>query len=279
MKVERHCTIFSIFLNILVAIIKICGGISFNSYTLISSGYHTMYNLSEEILSSIGSIVRGRRASMKYPFGVGKVEYGSQIAFGLILIFLAIYLFIKSFFLEYAVTNYLIIFPLLFVILFLFLSANYLFSTGKSVQSQMLFSIAHSAYFDAIISLIATVFIIISCNISLFDFLGCITFSILFLYRGIKIIINNIILIKGQNDTSKKITDKVKKVISNYSILNYSTLNLINVHKFYVVTIELEINDEITIHELIKLERLIRREIKKQENMIKIIDFEIYKNN
>ena len=278
MKNERKSLVFSMFINLTVSILKIIGGLLLNSYTLITTGYYTLCDFSEEVLAFIGSLIGHKRANKKHPFGFGKTEYIAQILVGVIFIFLAIYIFIKSLYLEYAQTNPIITFVILSVTLMQFLNSNYLLQIGKDIHSQMLFASCHSSYYDALITIISSLFILLSVWISFFDYLGVLLIIILIFCKGLRIIFDNIILINGQNDNSDKITNKIKKIIKKTKDVTFSSLSLVNVKNYYCATIEIGVEDALTMGELLRLEFYLRKQIHQSIKTIKTIDFEILKN-
>ena len=278
MKKERKSLIFSMFINLVVSLLKIIGGIFLKSYTLITSGYYTLCDFSEEILAYIGGLIGHKRANKKHPFGFGKPEYIAQILVGVIFILLAIYLFIKSLYLEYAQTNPIIAFVIISVTLMQFLNSNYLLQIGKDIHSQMLFASSHSSYFDALLTIISSLFILLSVWVSFFDYLGVLFIIIIIFYRGIRIIFDNIILINGQNDNSEKITNKIKSIVKRSKNVTFSAVSLVNVKNYYCVTIEIGVEDAITMGELLRLEFSLRKKIHNNIKSIKTIDFEILKN-
>lgn len=278
MKKERKSLIFSMFINLVVSLLKIIGGIFLKSYTLITSGYYTLCDFSEEILAYIGGLIGHKRANKKHPFGFGKSEYIAQILVGVIFILLAIYLFIKSLYLEYAQTNPIIAFVIISVTLMQFLNSNYLLQIGKDIHSQMLFASSHSSYFDALLTIISSLFILLSVWVSFFDYLGVLFIIIIIFYRGIRIIFDNIILINGQNDNSEKITNKIKSIVKRSKNVTFSAVSLVNVKNYYCVTIEIGVEDAITMGELLRLEFSLRKKIHNNIKSIKTIDFEILKN-
>ena len=278
MKNERKSLVFSMFINLTVSILKIIGGLILNSYTLITTGYYTLCDFSEEVLAFIGSLIGHKRANKKHPFGFGKTEYIAQILVGVIFIFLAIYIFIKSLYLEYAQTNPIITFVILSVTLMQFLNSNYLLQIGKDIHSQMLFASCHSSYYDALITIISSLFILLSVWISFFDYLGVLLIIILIFYKGLRIIFDNIILINGQNDNSDKITNKIKKIVKKTKDVTFSSLSLVNVKNYYCATIEIGVEDALTMGELLRLEFYLRKQIHQSIKTIKTIDFEILKN-
>lgn len=277
MKKEHKNLVFSMIINIMITTLKIVGGLIFNSYTLVAGGYYTLCNFIQEFLAYIGSKINHRRANIKHPFGFGKVEYIAQIIVGLIFILIAVFILIKSIYLTYNIANHKIIFTLLIILLFLYLNAQYLLEIGKKIRSQALFISSRSSFYDASVTLISSIFIILSIWISLFDFFGSLFIVITLFYKGMKIIIDNVVLITGQNDTSTKITNKIKKIMNSYKEVKLSDISLINVKNFYCITIEMGIDDNINVNQLIKLENNLRYKIYKEKINIKMIDFEIIK--
>lgn len=277
MKKEHKNLVFSMIINIMITTLKIVGGLIFNSYTLVAGGYYTLCNFIQEFLAYIGSKINHRRANIKHPFGFGKIEYIAQIIVGLIFILIAVFILIKSIYLTYNIANHKIIFTLLIILLFLYLNAQYLLEIGKKIRSQALFISSRSSFYDASVTLISSIFIILSIWISLFDFFGSLFIVITLFYKGMKIIIDNVVLITGQNDTSTKITNKIKKIMNSYKEVKLSDISLINVKNFYCITIEMGIDDNINVNQLIKLENNLRYKIYKEKINIKMIDFEIIK--
>ena len=277
MKKERKSLVFSMFINLVVSMLKIIGGTFLKSYTLITSGYYTLCNFSEEFLATIGSLIGHKRANKKHPFGFGKTEYIAQILVGVIFIFLAIYIFIKSLYLEYAQTNPIITFVILSVTLMQFLNSNYLLQIGKDIHSQMLFASCHSSYYDALLTIISSVFILLSVWFSFFDYLGVLLIIILIFYKGLRIIFDNIILINGQNDNSDKITNKIKNIVKKTKDVTFSSISLVNVKNYYCITVEIGVEDALTMGELLRLEFYLRNQIHQSIKTIKTIDFEILK--
>ena len=278
MKKERKSLIFSMFINLTVSILKIIGGLFLGSYTLVTNGYYTLCDFSEEVLAFIGSLIGHKRANKKHPFGYGKTEYIAQILVGVIFILLAIYIFIKSLYLEYAQTNPIIIFVILSVTLMQFLNSNYLLQIGKDIHSQMLFASCHSSYYDALLTIISSLFILLSVWVSFFDYFGVLLIIILIFYKGLRIILDNIVLINGQNDNSDKITNKIKSIIKKTKNVTFSSASLVNVKDYYCVTIEIGVEDALTMGELLHLEFYLKNQIHKNIKTIKTIDFEILKN-
>lgn len=278
MKEERKVVVTSLFINALVIFAKIFSGLVFGSYTLIVGGYYTLCNFTSDFLGFSSSLVRGRKASKKEPFGYGKLPMYAMSSYGLIIVLVGLFVLIKAFFLKYDYIDLRIILPIMVIVFSLFVFAKILFKKGKDVQSEMLMDITHDTYFDGIISVIGIFFIVLDSFMPIFDLLGVIFVSLLIINKGIKIIVDNILLVKGQNDLSKKIIKAVESSMKECDGIYYSNCNLINVRNYYKAVVEVLVDDEVILSDLIMWEEYVKGKIKSLRFGIKMVDFLIYRN-
>ena len=278
MKEERKVVVTSLFINVLVIFAKIFSGLVFGSYTLIVGGYYTLCNFTSDFLGFSSSLVRGRKASKKEPFGYGKLPMYAMSSYGLIIVLVGLFVLIKAFFLKYDYIDLRIILPIMVIVFSLFVFAKILFKKGKDVQSEMLMDITHDTYFDGIISVIGIFFIVLGSFMPIFDLLGVIFVSLLIINKGIKIIVDNILLVKGQNDLSRKIIKAVESSMKECDGIYYSNCNLINVSNYYKAVVEVLVDDEVILSDLIMWEEYVKGKIKSLRFGIKMVDFLIYKN-
>lgn len=278
MKEERKVVVTSLFINALVIFAKIFSGLVFGSYTLIVGGYYTLCNFTSDFLGFSSSLVRGRKASKKEPFGYGKLPMYAMSSYGLIIVLVGLFVLIKAFFLKYDYIDLRIILPIMVIVFSLFVFAKILFKKAKDVQSEMLMDITHDTYFDGIISVIGIFFIVLGSFMPIFDLLGVIFVSLLIINKGIKIIVDNILLVKGQNDLSKKIIKAVESSMKECDGIYYSNCNLINVRNYYKAVVEVLVDDEVILSDLIMWEEYVKGKIKSLRFGIKMVDFLIYRN-
>jgi len=278
MKKERIVTISTLIIGTLITLIKIFSGMIFDSYTLLVLGYFSLINIMIIFIAYFGSVVRGRRVSLNEPFGFGKLENISIMIFGLTISFIWIFIIIKSFFLEYLNTDLRLTFIISIIALIQFLISSLIFKNAKDIQSEMLMDIAHTIYYDATLSFLSIVIVVLSWLFPIFDQFGVLIFSLLILYKGLQILFYNFVLLNGQNDNSKEIFKEVKKIINNQKNITYSNANLVNINNFYKITIELLVGDEISLGDLIFLEKRIRRKVKWDHLNIKMVEFKIFKD-
>lgn len=275
---EQQTISISMFINLLLAIIKITIGIVFNSYILITCGYYTLINYIEEIICYIGSIIGMRKANIKYPFGYGRFNNILHIIIGIIFMLVGVYIFEKTFYLDFTYANYNILFIVIGIILIHFLNANYTFDTSKNILSQALYVISKNNYYEAFINIFMSILIIISIWVPIVNLYGCLFIAILIFIKGLIIIINNFNIMHSQNDTSKKINDKIKSVISKYDKIKFNTIYINNIKNYFTITIEIIIDNDLTLPELLKIEKKVKYNIYKEKLNIRYIDFEIVNN-
>lgn len=278
MKKERIVTISTLIIGTLITLIKIFSGMIFDSYTLLVLGYFSLINIMIIFIAYFGSVVRGRRVSLNEPFGFGKLENISIMIFGLTISFIWIFIIIKSFFLEYLNTDLRLTFIISIIALIQFLISSLIFKNAKDIQSEMLMDIAHTIYYDATLSFLLIIIVVLSWLFPIFDQFGVLIFSLLILYKGLQILFYNFVLLNGQNDNSKEIFKEAKKIINNQKSITYSNANLVNINNFYKITIELLVGDEISLGDLIFLEKRIRRKVKWDHLNIKMVEFKIFKD-
>ena len=275
---EQQTISISIFINLLLAIIKITIGIVFNSYILITCGYYTLINYIEEIICYIGSIIGMRKANIKYPFGYGRFNNILHIIIGIIFMLVGVYIFEKTFYLDFTYANYNILFIVIGIILIHFLNANYTFDTSKNILSQALYVISKNNYYEAFINIFMSILIIISIWVPIVNLYGCLFIAILIFIKGLLIVINNFNIMHSQNDTSKKINDKIKRIINKYDKIKFNTIYINNIKNYFTITIEIIIDNDLTLPELLKIEKKVKYNIYKEKLNIRYIDFEIVNN-
>ena len=277
MKRERRLTVFGIIINSLVTFLKIYAGMVFNSYTLMVSGYYTLCNMSQDFLAYSGSVARGRRASRTEAFGYGKWPLLSLVFYGLIILFLGLFVFIKSFGLNYVRTDLRILFIILIVLVSLVMFARNLFKNAKDIQSEMLMDMAHYTAYDFYLSLVSIIFIAISSFIPVFDMFGSLYLSLMIMLKSVNVMLNAFVMLNGQNDQNKKIIKAVEKIINEGDGIYYSNSNLVNVKNFYKISIEVLVDDNVNLTDLILWEYHLMEKIRVNRLHISMVEFLIYK--
>lgn len=276
MKEERRVTVLSIGINSLIVFIKIYAGMIFNSYTLISNSYITLCDTVQDFMGFSGSIFRGRRANRREPFGYGIFQNYATIFVGVVISLLGLCIIIKSFFLKFETIDLKVLFVLLILILVKIIFSNYLFKNAKLVQSDMLMTMAHVSFYDAVLIISSIFFIFLASILPVFDLIGSLFMGTILIYKGINVIINSFISLNSQNNQNKRVIKKIENIVKDSDGISYSNCNLINVKNFYKVVIEILIDDDVSLHDLIIWEEYLKSNIKSERINVKYVDFLVY---
>ena len=101
--------------------------------------------------------------------------------------------------------------------------------------------------------------------------------AIVIFIKGLKILIDNVILLKGQNDQSKMLIRNIENNLKEGEGIYYSNCTLINISNFYKVVIEVLVDENVSLSDLIFFEEYSKGKIKSKVPKIKMIDFLIYR--
>ncbi|MDE6284846.1 MAG: cation diffusion facilitator family transporter, partial [Bacilli bacterium] len=267
----------SAFINVIVFLLKIIGGLFFQCYMLIADGIYTLCDLITDILAMIGARIGRKSANKKYPFGYGRFEYIMQIFIGVLIFCVGIFIGIKSFFIEYTSPDMQIIYIVVLTILLKGLSSNYLLHVGKKISSLMLISSAKESFIDVLSSVMVLFFILIGQKLAWIDVIGCLLMAIIILFEGGKIIFDNVILLIGEDDNNKEVKLGLKKIVNAVENVEYADSFLLKNGEYYQATIAIAIDEVVTVKDLLKIEVKIKNSIKKSKLNVKFIDFEVIK--
>lgn len=273
MKKERQALYFSMLINVLVAILKLMGGLLYGSYTLIVDAYYTICDFITDIIAFVSAKISKRRANKKFPFGYGRVEYICQMFIGILIFIFGCFIVISSFTQEFKIPNLSIIYIVILVILLKTLSSNYLYQVGKKNRSQILISSAKESFIDCISSMMVLFVILIGQFIPFVDLIGSLLISLLILWEGLNIIVGNIFALVGEDNNDTTIKKEIAKIINKNKEISYSDMALIKNGPYFQANIEIAVIDDMSVKELIKKENKIKKEIKKLKYKIKFIEF------
>lgn len=277
MKKEQGTLLKGSIINALVCILKIVGGLIFNSYTLIVSGYHTLSLLLTDVLALVGSLVEKKRADKRHPFGYGKEEYILQMVIGFVFLLIGIFIIGKSFFIAPLKPNTHIFFYLLLIMSLQVLCASYLFQKAKVISSPALVDSSTFNFLDVLSLIVVSLIVVLSIVNPQFDRLGSILMAIGILYEGLKIIFNNVVSIRGIDSNKKAIKSRVKEIIEEDLDLEYSDAFLIKFSDSYYLTVEMAVKDNVNIIQCLRKEMIIKSKIRRSLH-IYFVTFRIIKD-
>ncbi len=92
----RKSLLVSTFLNLVVSIAEIAGGLLANSLALISDALHNMGDTSALFIAYLANLISGRRHTSKKTFGYKRIEILAALFNAIVLAVIIVYLFIEA---------------------------------------------------------------------------------------------------------------------------------------------------------------------------------------
>jgi len=287
MKKQKNILFLTMFLNFLVASIKLIFGIMLNFSSLIADAIHSLLDFITDIISNIASKIGKKRANKKYPFGYGMIENIANLFIGVILFLLALYVLITSFKITETQISSLVLVVLIITIILKIIVIYLLYHYGQRLKNNTLIVSAKESSTDLISSIIVLIISILLLfkdkypNLIYADTIGSILISIVIFKISLTIIIDNISYLLGKTEENKDLTNEITELINKHKIIKDSSIKLMKIGTYYNLYINLELDTDITLKQLFNLEKKLKQELKKENYRIRFIEIEAeeYKEN
>lgn len=280
MSKEKKILVVTMVLNFVVASIKLVSGIMFNFSTLIADSLQSFSDFITDVISSFASKIGDKRANKRHPFGYGMIENISNLFMGVMLLLLGIYIFYEAFHAGDVVIKPIVFLVLGIVITLKVIIVVTLYDNGKKLKSNVLLVSAKESALD----LVASIVVFIVSLLLLFkdkypvlayaDSVGSILISILIFKISINIIRENVDYLLGVNEDDKVIIDKVKEIINNSILIKDSSIKLMKNGDYYNLYLTIEIDSNISLKQLFRLENRLKTKIRKLRLKIRYITIE-----
>ena len=281
MKKEYRALIYSMINNLFISVLKIVGGIFSGSNSLFSDGLHTFSDFITDIFAFIGSKISRKRPNKLHPFGYGRVEYVTSLFIGMVIFCLGVFIIINAFLGEHSTPSTLAIIIIVVAVLLKAVSVFYLMNTGKKIKSQTLITSGRESLTDLCSSALVIVIIILSKFSNRFsilkysDLIGSVFIGILILVMAYGILKENILSLIGEVSDDKEILKRVEKAVESIDGVDLVDTKLIKYGSYYKANIEVELDPNITIMRLARLEKRIFKKLKKEKVGIKYLTMEV----
>ncbi len=289
------CSYISIFLNFILFIIKLIIGLILKSVSITADAFNNLSDSASSIINLIAFKFSLKPPDKEHPLGHGRYEYISSLIISFLIIFVGIS-FIKSSFekiLSKETTSFnWILFFILIISIFIKIWIGFLnLKISKKINSQSLKATSVDALYDALITTVLSISILLSnfTNLSLDGYAGIIISSFI-IYSGIKLIKETLNPLLGEAPSEDFVQNLKSNILKHENILglhdlivhNYgpnrtlasihaevpSNLSLIDVH-ILIDKIEKQIEQDMGIHLVIHMDPI---DIHNQESL------EIFKN-
>ena len=275
MKVERKTLKFSIIINLFISIVKILGGIIWNTFTLTIDGIYTISDLLTDILAFWGIKLGRKRANKNHPLGYGRIFYIIELFMGFIGLVVGILVIYLSFLIDYQRPPFFIIFLIWGTVGLKIISTRKLFIVGKRQKSDLLIASSLESKMEAISSLGLIAIVILCQFIPKIDMIGGIFIAFLLILQAIRLIKQNIILLIGITYEDQIISNTVKKVVDKYKVINIIDISIMKSGPYYQITLTFKTQKNMKVHSLLRVQNKIKKELKAKTLGLKFIEFHL----
>lgn len=254
--------------NIFLSIVKIMMGMLGHSHAMIADGFNSLSDLSTDIIAIMGNIISNKKSDKSHPYGYGQMEYLTNIIIGIMIIVMGILLIVNAFSFKYKATEDIIMYVCIITIVVKILVANYLIEKGRILKN----SIIISSGYESLMNVLSSFLVLLTIVLSKFtkysevfkysDFVGTILVSIIIIYTGINIFIDNTSCILGKMEDDNEYIDKIKKIIlSDKRVKKIDKLNVIKYGSYYQVELTVLVSNKLKLTDSYKIQRDLRRKL------------------
>ena len=278
---EKNIILLTAFLNFISASLKLILGIFFSFSTLISDSIQSFLDFVTDIISLIVNKIGKRRSNKTYPFGYGQVYYLSNIFTGVLLLLIGLFIIYQIFvFNNKFKPNIIILIGLLIV---LSIKSIVILLIKKYVDKNKNELLVES-YKESTADFISTCVVLLLLFLSFFDEyipeyinidkIGSICMAIYIFYTSTKIIISNIRGILTNDEGNDILKESIKKELDKFKEISITNVKIIKMSYYYNVFLQIDVNNNIKIKDFLRIEKKIKKHLKKFNKLIKYIDVE-----
>jgi len=250
----------SLYVNIVLVIVKVISGIFFNSIALIADGVHSLSDLLSDVFVILGIRHSVKPADEDHPFGHGKFEYVLSLFLGISIILIA-YNLGKTVIVNWddtlGIPSIISLVVVLIVIVTKLYLARYLIKKGKEIDSEIISASGKESFTDVISSgvvFIGVLGVILGnrWNISWLlrgDKIASIIIALFIIRIGILIIKDAIVSIQGKS-VSPEIAKEYLACIANLEgVIHVDQLDMIAYGPYYQAIVEIRVDGLKTVTE------------------------------
>lgn len=282
MNIETRVMIISMITNIFLAIFKIIFGFIGNSSALTADGIHSLSDLITDICAIIGSKLSKKPADSKHPYGHGKLEYVTSVIISIIILMLGCSIVSNAFNKEIITSSALVVIvSFITIVVKLFLSM-YVIKMGKKYKNNILISSGYESSTDVISSivvLLSSVLMRFSDKIEILkysDIIATIIVGILIIRVGYTILIDNVSIMLGEQETDENYIKNIKKMIlKNKKVIEIDSLVLMKYGPYYKLIGEVSMDSNTRLKEVHSALEVIENKIKTKDERIKYVTIHV----
>lgn len=267
MKTELRILKYSMINNLLIAIIKIIGGLFYGLGSLFADGMHTFSDFITDIVCLIGAKLAKKKPTKYHPFGFGKVEYLTNLFVGIILLILGIFIIVSGFLKKVVVPPLSLLWLLLVVFILKTVAIFVMHKVGKKIHSQLLITSEKESLADLYSTIgvaVITVLLQFSNEIPLLktaDLIGSFLIGIIVLKTAFEIIIDNSLSLIGEVEVAEKESEILKSYLEENNKIKDYKYELIKYGPYYKLQLSLILDRRLSLRQVCNLESKLKKEI------------------
>lgn len=215
--------------NLILSIIKICGGIISSSISIIADGINNLSDAASSIITLLGFKLASIPEDEDHPYGHARIEYLAGLIISMIIIFVGCALGKNSIYKvlnpsPLNINNYVIIMLVLSIFIKIW-QANLNYSIGKKINSLTLKATATDSRNDVIATSMVLLSSIVAkfTNINLDGYLG-IAIAVFIIYSGIILIKETASPLLGESPDTELVDEIISLVLSYDGVLGLHDL-------------------------------------------------------
>lgn len=264
---ESSVLIFSMVSNFIISVVKIVSGFLFQFGSLLADGLQTFSDFVTDIVSFLGARFSKKQPTRNHPFGFGKVEYLTNLLVGILLFLLAIFIIYNGIRSSWHIPSLSVLWLLLLCFVIKGIVLFFLYTVGKDINSQLLITSFEESKMDMISScgvVIAVILLQFSREVYILRYVDLIVgviIGLLVLKTAIEILVENSMNLIGKVEVDSELSREIEKFLLDIKGVEKVKIYLIRYGKYYKIQLIVEMNSNLTLRQVTRLEEKIKKEL------------------
>lgn len=264
---ESSVLIFSMVSNFIISVVKIVSGFLFQFGSLFADGLQTFSDFVTDIVSFLGARFSKKQPTRNHPFGFGKVEYLTNLLVGILLFLLAIFIIYNGIRSSWHIPSLSVLWLLLLCFVIKGIVLFFLYTVGKDINSQLLITSFEESKMDMISScgvVIAVILLQFSREVYILRYVDLIVgviIGLLVLKTAIEILVENSMNLIGKVEVDSELSREIEKFLLDIKGVEKVKIYLIRYGKYYKIQLIVEMNSNLTLRQVTRLEEKIKKEL------------------
>jgi len=253
--------------NLVIAILKVGGGIFLNLSSLFADGMHTFSDFVTDIVCLVGARISRKKPTKYHPFGFGRVEYLTNLFVGIVLFLLGCFIIFNSFGKKIEIPPLSLLLLLLVVFILKIIAIIIMNKVGEKINSQVLITSVQESKADLYSSVgVAIITILLQFSekypfLKYVDMIGSIIIGLVVWKTSLKIIIDNSLSIIGEVENDSAIINNLREYLGKYKRIEKNEFSLIKYGSYYKLQLTLDLDAKISLRSATNFVNKLKKDI------------------